>query len=135
MQKKRSVPACKAAVKLHFIVSRRTADPPPPPRKALRRWKSSIAELDQGNFCIKRQFNKLINMCYLSTLARFFFLNTNNLLKNADFLVYGKSAEFSRVGDFHTFYQIGLENKKFSEKFCNFQKEFRVFQTNFQRFS
>ena len=63
-------------------------------------------------------------MCYLSTLARFFFLNTNNLLKNADFLVYGKSAEFSRVGDFHTFYQIGLENKKFSEKFCNFQKEF-----------
>ena len=32
-----------------------------------------------------------------------------------------------KAGDFHTFYETGLKNNKFSEKFHNFQKEFRAF--------
>ena len=40
----------------------------------------------------------LINICYLITLAQTFLFrkNTNNLLKNTDFLVYCKSREFIR---------------------------------------
>ena len=32
-----------------------------------------------------------------------------------------------KVRDLHTYYEIGLENKKFSEKFQDFQKQFQSF--------
>ena len=46
-------------------------------------------------FCTTRQFNKRMLSKYNNPNI-FFIKNTNNLLKNADFLVYCKSREFSR---------------------------------------